>query len=321
MCRQNHKIKTNSIQGCLTAVIDCGSNSFRLLITRKSASGLEEISRELITVRLGEGLTAEGGIITAAAERRAIAALKCFQEIIAGYSIPASSVICTGTSALRSAANGSAFVKLVADQLGLAINVVSGKQEAWLSFMGATLDELSGAPGLAVLDIGGGSTELVVQSEQQLESVSVPLGAVRLSNVYINNDPPLQAELWAVERHVKQTWDKTRPGIRPCRCIGVAGTITNLAAIYRQLRVYQPEIVHGTVLTCEDIENILKKLCSVKLAERRRLVGLQPERADIIVAGTQLLLTTMRYFKLDCITVSEKDSMHAIAFYGIPELD
>ncbi|HXZ58111.1 MAG TPA: hypothetical protein VEG40_11045, partial [Gaiellaceae bacterium] len=206
------------------------------------------------------------------------------------------------TSSVRDAENGEAFLGEIEWSYGFTTRLLSGEEEAELTRRGvAGGREL--APDALVLDIGGGSTELITGRER----TSIDMGSVRLTERFLHSDPPAQAELDAGAGAVRELL----PDLRPREAIGVAGTITSLAAL--ELGEYDPERVHGFHLSREAVETQLGRLASLPLAERRELPGLDPERAPVIVAGAVIVDEVMKRYDLDELEVSERDLLHGAA--------
>lgn len=280
---------------------------------------LEQIEHRTTVTRLGEGVDASG--------RLAEAALARVHECLAGYReladrLGAGRSIAVATSAVRDAQNGDAFRNEVRERHGIDIRVISGDEEARLTFLGATAGRLSGAT--LVIDIGGGSTEFVVGEPGSPPSfhVSTRLGSVRQSERHLPNDPPTTEDLHALgtaasaivaEGVPAKTRDSVSAGI------AVAGTATSLAAIDQELEPYDPGRVHGYRLTLEASERILKMLAALPVAERRAVKGLHPDRAPTIVAGTAILVESMRLFSLDAVETSEADILHGAALNALAQ--
>ncbi len=303
------------------AVVDIGSNSTRLLIAELSAGRIvRELHRETTVTRLGAGVDA-GGRLAEDAEQRVFETLERYRsEIERAHVDHAVAVL---TSAVRDAANGGAFAHAVAGRYGFAAHVLEGEQEARLTFLGATdeRDPDERTPTL-VIDIGGGSTELVIGAGREVGfHVSTQAGVVRQSERHIGHDPPSAAELDAVARDVRAILADAVPE-RERRtvelAIAVAGTPTSLAAIAQALDPYDPERVHGYRLTETERDEILAQLAAMTLAERRAVPGLRPGRAPTILPGIVILIEVMRLFGLDAVEVSEHDILRGAALAYAP---
>lgn len=295
------------------AVIDCGSNSFRLLIVDQCLDNMVIIKRDSYMVRLGVDLALHDSKLSEDTFLRCKKIINALKELVQSYHCQ--KVICIGTSALRSALNAQEFIVYIHKMTGLIIHIISGKLESSLSFWGALGSSAKVTEGYAVLDIGGGSTEFAISMGGQISTYSTKLGAVRLSNMFWpNSDRPVLDQQINLRTYIKKTWDEAFDGREPAiqKLIGVAGTITNLAAISLAMEVYDSNRIEGIVLTHSAINDMLKLFCELNLEERKQIPGLQPGRADIIIAGTIVLLETMEILGVAEIAVSDHDLLQAI---------
>jgi exopolyphosphatase/guanosine-5'-triphosphate,3'-diphosphate pyrophosphatase len=285
------------------AAVDIGSNSTRLLI----AEGEDELARESIVTRLGEGVDSSGRLGDAP-QQRVLDVLRDFRAKIEAHG--GEQAMAVLTSAVRDAANGEAFSERVRDALGFEARILSGDEEARLTYAGAT----AGRDGeFLVIDIGGGSTELVLGSGFH---ASTQIGVVRHSERHLHSDPPTQDELDDLARDVRTTLEThvpVRVREREVAAIAVAGTPTQSAAIALALEHYDPARVEGHVLTAPRLRELLDRLAALPLAQRREVTGADPARAPVIVAGIAILLEVMRCFALDKVEVSERDILWGIA--------
>ena len=295
------------------AVVDVGTNSTRLLVAEVEDGRVRELDRRTIVTRLGEGVDATGRLGDAAMARVFEA---CAQYREAIDEAGAERVVAMLTSAVRDAGNGAELERELERRFGFEAETISGEREARLTYLGATSTRHHAAPTL-VLDIGGGSTELVVgEGERVRFFASTQLGSVRHTERHIHTDPPTPAELEACRSAARAELEEAVP--REVReqvseGIAVAGTPTSFAAIELALDPYDPERVEGHHLTLAACERILGELAALSLAERRRVTGLHPDRAPTIVAGGTILVEAMRLFDLDEIEVSERDILHGAA--------
>ena len=293
------------------AVVDCGTNTTRLLITDGTSPAVER--RSEIT-RLGRGVDASGRLDPAAVERT-LAGLRDFREALDRHSPSAVRVI--ATSAVRDAANRSEFLEPASSILEVVPEVLSGREEADMSFRGA-VSELDPAEGpFLVVDIGGGSTELSYGAEHCIEALSLDIGSVRLTEKYIHHDPPRPEELAAclsvIELHLDDAVRAVEALRGDCRLVGVAGTITTVAAVELGLAAYDRDRVHHFRLSKDAAEDVFRTLATEALADRVHNPGLHPGRADVIVAGMCILVRIMRYFDFDECLVSEADLLDGLA--------
>jgi exopolyphosphatase / guanosine-5'-triphosphate,3'-diphosphate pyrophosphatase len=295
------------------AVVDIGTNSTRLLIAEvdPGSGAVRELVRHSKVTRLGHGVDASGALADDAAER-VYATLAEYHEEIDAHGCTANLAVLT--SAVRDASNGAAFATRVREDYGLDARVLSGDEEAQLTFLGAMSGRPSSPEPTVVIDIGGGSTEFVVGHERTAGfHVSIHAGVVRMSERHIHTDPPTSHELQALADDVRESFlaqlppDERAPVVRG---IAVAGTATSAASIDQELDPYDPQRVHGYTLTLATVELLLARLADMDEHDRRRVVGLVPDRAPTIVAGMILLAEAMRAFELEQIEVSEHDILY-----------
>lgn len=287
------------------AAIDIGTNSTRLLIAEVEKGRVSPKFFALQMTRIGEGLS-RGGKLRPEPVARTLRALQEFRGVTRKYGVNRARVV--ATSAVREAANASDFLARVRDEVGVQVDVISGEEEAYLSYVGAC-QALPDVEWGVIIDIGGGSTEFTypvqpaAATRSELRCISVPLGAVRLTE-----QPRLLTEILAP---MKRVLDEIRE-YQSKTLIGVGGTITTLAAINQGLAVYDSNRVHGYRLSKTAVERILFYLAAKNKEERKKVPGLQPERADIIVAGTTILWAILGYLQATELVVSEADILHGI---------
>jgi exopolyphosphatase / guanosine-5'-triphosphate,3'-diphosphate pyrophosphatase len=294
-----------------TAVVDIGTNSTRLLVAEvdPESGAVEELHRESQVTRLGDKVDA-GGKLSEEAIGRVFATLTNYRATIDRLGCDANMAVLT--SAVRDASNGTQFTDRVRSQFDLDARILSGDEEAQLTFLGAMSDrDGSSSEPTVVIDIGGGSTEFIVgASHTALFHVSVQAGVLRMSERHIHTDPPSPTELQQLAADTRAIF---LAGIPPeqrsavTRAIAVAGTATSAAAIDQQLDPYDPQRVHGYPLLLATVELLIARLADMSEAQRREVVGLHPDRAPTIVAGMILLDEAMRAFDLDRVEVSEHD--------------
>ncbi|MHB1838061.1 MAG: Ppx/GppA phosphatase family protein [Solirubrobacteraceae bacterium] len=293
-------------------VVDIGSNTTRLLIAEMHDGRVREIVRRTQVTRLGAGVDAEGRLRDDAIAR-VLEMLDRYRSDLDEHDCRRA--VAVMTSAVRDAANGPQLAQLVADRYGLEPHVLAGEDEARLTFLGAT-GEL--APGdqaaLLVIDIGGGSTELVIGAHGQIEfRVSTQAGVVRQTERHLPSDPPAESELEQLASDVRAILLAAVPAERRAavkHAIAVAGTATQLAAIAQGLEPYDSSRVQGYQLSRAHCERLLAELAALPLEQRRSVPGLDPERAPTIVAGAVILREVMALFGLERVEVSEHDILH-----------
>jgi exopolyphosphatase/guanosine-5'-triphosphate,3'-diphosphate pyrophosphatase len=295
------------------AVVDIGTNSTRLLIGDVEGTGVTEIERRTTVTNMGRGVDHSGLICTDAVDDvcTVIADYKARYE-----EMGAERVVAIATSAVRDAVNGEAFIAELRERFALDARLLTGEEEANLTYLGATAHRPANGATL-VFDIGGGSTELIVGSGSQVGfHTSLQAGTIRQSERHLTSDPPDPHELEDLAADIRNQIDRAiaaEPHARALEAIAVAGTPTSLAAIDQGLEPYDPGRVHGYRLALTRIQRMLSRLSSLPLAERLRVPGLHPGRAPTIVAGTVILVQVMRAFGIKEIEVSELDILHGTA--------
>jgi exopolyphosphatase/guanosine-5'-triphosphate,3'-diphosphate pyrophosphatase len=294
------------------AVVDIGTNSTRLLVADVGEGGtLTEVEREATVTRLGEGVERIGRL-GEAAQARVHATLERYTAAIERHGCDAHTAVLT--SAVRDAENGAAFAAAVRERHGLGARTLSGDEEARATYRGATAArDPNDAARLVVIDIGGGSTELVTGDGLH---VSLQLGVVRHTERHLPTDPPTTGELAALAGDARQQIRTHVPAdVRAGQdaAIAVAGTPTSCAAIDLELDPYDPARVEGHVLTRSTLTAQLERLAAMPNAQRRRVTGLHPDRAPTIVAGVAILIEVLDAFSLPAVAASERDILWGVA--------
>jgi exopolyphosphatase / guanosine-5'-triphosphate,3'-diphosphate pyrophosphatase len=293
------------------AVIDVGTNSARLLVADVAGGRVSPVERRSTVTRLGRGVDLSGRLSAEAVEE----ACEAIGEYVAIYQeLGAETVETIATSAVRDAENGSAFVAELRERFALSARVLDGEEEARLTYLGATSEHPPSAPTL-VIDIGGGSTELIVGNGAEISfHASLQAGVVRHTERHIASDPPTAIELESLAADVRGLIEAAVAGrVEVEAGIAVAGTPTSLAAVEMELEPYDPARVHGHVLSLPSIQRMLSRLASTPLAQRVEIAGMHPDRAPTIVAGVVILVEAMRAFGLEQIEVSEHDILYGTA--------
>jgi exopolyphosphatase/guanosine-5'-triphosphate,3'-diphosphate pyrophosphatase len=303
------------------AVIDIGSNSTRLLIADVEEGRVTEVERQSRVTRLGRGVDLSGQLSAEAIEA-ACAAIADYVAICREDGVE--NIDAIATSAVRDASNGSAFAAELRERFALSARVLDGEEEARLTYLGATCENSPSVPTL-VVDIGGGSTELIVGTGAEIAfHTSLQAGVVRHSERHVSNDPPSALELEALAGDVRALIEGAitgPPGASAEAGIAVAGTPTSLASIEIGLEPYDPKQVHGHTLSLASIQRLLSQLASIPLSKRAEITGMHPDRAPNIVAGVVILIETMRAFALEEIEVSEHDILYGASIAAISALD
>jgi exopolyphosphatase / guanosine-5'-triphosphate,3'-diphosphate pyrophosphatase len=298
------------------AAIDCGTNSTRLLVASPDpATGRLHTDLRLMRItRLGQGVGV-AGVLDPAAIDRTVEVLRGYRAAMDGLGV--SRVRAIATSAARDASNRDDFFAAAGAVLGARPEVISGEEEAALSFAGATSD-LDPADGpFSVVDIGGGSTEFAYGSKEIEAAISVDMGCVRMTEQYLRSDPPAPDELSACLSVIEVYLDDARraiPAVTEARTfVGLAGTVTTIAAVEIGLQTYDPDRIHHFRLTKAAVEDVFRTLATESLADRRHNPGLDPGRADVIVGGACILVQMMRTFGFGECLVSEADILDGLA--------
>jgi exopolyphosphatase/guanosine-5'-triphosphate,3'-diphosphate pyrophosphatase len=297
------------------AVVDLGTNTTRLLVAEIRDGAVTELDRRTEITALGRRLDASGRLDDDAIER-VMSTAAGYREAIDAAEVEAT--VAVATSAARDAANADELHARLRDELGLEVRTISGEEEARLTFLGATSRRAPPTSPTVVIDIGGGSTELVVgvPGEEPTFVVSTQAGSVRQTDRHLDHDPPSTAELAELREDAQAILADAVPvAVRGLVAggIAVAGTATSLAAIDQALDPYDPERVDGYELDAGACERMLAMFTALPLDERREVTGLEPGRAPTIVAGSAILIEAMRAFDLASVTVSEADLLHGAA--------
>ncbi|MFF4170954.1 exopolyphosphatase [Streptomyces sp. NPDC001744] len=296
------------------AGIDCGTNSIRLLVADvdPETGGLTELDRRMRIVRLGQGVDRTGRLAPEALERT-FAACREYAEVI--RELGAEKVRFVATSASRDAENRDDFVNGVVEILGVEPEVVTGDQEAGLSFTGATAD-LPGTEKYLVVDIGGGSTEFVTGSSRVEAARSVDIGCVRLTERHVRHDPPTAEEAEAIRADVRAALDlaaETVPIGTAGTLVGLAGSVTTVAALALGLPEYDSEQVHHSRISAAQVAEVADRLLASTHAERAALPVIHPGRIDVIIAGALVLREVVERVGAAEVVVSEHDILDGIA--------
>ncbi|MGI8665610.1 MAG: exopolyphosphatase [Jatrophihabitans sp.] len=306
------------------AAIDCGTNSIRLLIADLTAAGLIDVHREMRVVRLGEGVDRTGLLAPQAIERTRLA-LVDYADLISQNDVEAIRMV--ATSASRDAGNAEDFRVMVRQSLGVEPEVITGLDEAALSFAGA----VAGLPGigeqppdtkpgtLLLADIGGGSTELVLgepASRIVLAAHSMDVGCVRMTERHLRSDPPLAQEIEATLVDVRAALARAAEDVAvrgATGFVGVAGTVTTVAAIALELAAYDPVAIHGSVLSYQQVAEVTARLLSMSRDQRAALPVMHPGRVDVIGGGALVLRAVMEFVGAEQVLISEHDILDGIA--------
>jgi exopolyphosphatase / guanosine-5'-triphosphate,3'-diphosphate pyrophosphatase len=297
--------------------IDIGTNSVRLLVadaegTSPRDAKLVPLERRMRITRLGQGVDRTRALAPEAIART-VDVLREYRDVLAEYGV--TRVRATATSAARDATNRDEFFTAAFDALGVTPELLSGEEEAALSFLGATAALDAPAPYL-VVDIGGGSTEFVLGTDEPVGLVSLDIGCVRLSEQFLESDPPAPEELSnavAVARDLIAEVPRMIPGATDAATlVGLAGTVTTVAAIELGLPEYDPEKIHHFRLTKVAAEDVFRTLATESKEQRAHNPGLEPGRVDVIVGGAAVLVGVLRVLGYDEMLVSEADILDGL---------
>ncbi len=287
------------------AVIDIGSNSVRLLVADCADGNVIPVFKAISTTRLSEGLAVSGKMSQKAMDRTVEA---IYEFNIKAIEMGAENIWCFATAAVRNANNPEEFLDLVKDKVLLEVDVLSKKREAQMGFVGVGGEGVRG-----ILDIGGGSTEIAIGDGENIRRCSMNLGAVAALDMYPLGDVADELTLEAMHQWAINVMTKEAAGVMlhssDINFVGIGGTITTLAAMELKLAKYNPRRVQGKRLSYRMVEKWYKMLINMPLAARKAIIGIEPQRADIIIGGVVILLTFMDVFSLKEITVSDSGNL------------
>ncbi len=287
------------------AAIDVGTNSVLLLVAERQSDGrfTAVVERSDIT-RLGQGVD-KTKTLSAEAMETTLKTLERFAT--EARELGVKGIVVSATSAARDSSNGAEFIAAAKTRAGLDVEIISGAEEARLSWA-SVFSDFGGQSPLVVLDIGGGSTEFIFGSPTGDIGFrhSFDVGSVRLTERHVHTDPPSESELAAIDAKLRDAFKAVPQATAGARMVGVAGTATTIAAVAHHVTPYDPALIHGSTLTVEEIESTLTRLASLPTHLRKTVPGLQPKRADVIVAGTLVLRAAMRAVGVKEILISDR---------------
>jgi len=290
------------------ATIDIGTNTVLLLVAERGPDGqLVAVEEHATITRLGQGVDKTRTLAPEAIERTN-ACLDRYADVVKRLGVDKVAVV--GTSAMRDAGGGEAIRAHVKARFGVEARTISGDEEARLTFAGALSGlKVPGEGRVVVFDIGGGSTE-VVDGDRSTRSIgyahSYDVGSVRLTERHVSGDPPSDAEKAAVSRDAREAFASVPDSVRGAPVVGIAGTVTTLAAISLGMADYDGARVHGLTLEVRELERVVERLARVSLAERTKIPGLEPKRADVIVAGGMVALAFLERVGASSVTISDR---------------
>lgn len=295
------------------AIIDIGSNSIKFFVGELAAD--HTITTILDTndiARLGEGLDKTGEINPEAMQRN-VASVAAFHA--KAVELGADQVVAVGTMALRNARNSGEFVSKVKEACGVEVKIIPGEEEARLSYLAI----LSGLPlqggDLVVFDTGGGSTEFIFgHGTEVIKRFSVNLGAVRITENYLKSDPVTADEVQAALAQIDKEFAEAGVDGKPAQLVGMGGTVTSMGAVKHKMVKYDPDVIQGSSLTRDDIQAQISEYSAKTIEERRSIAGLQPKRADVILAGACILDVITRRLGVEQLTISDRGLRHGLAY-------
>ena len=295
------------------AAIDCGTNSIRLLVADVEGRAKSDLHRELRVVRLGENVDRSGVLSGEALERTRLALV---DYAATARSLSAERVRMVATSATRDAGNRAVFVQMVRQTLGVAPEVITGDEEAALSFDGATRDRDVAEGPFLVVDIGGGSTEFVLGGATVEAARSVDIGCVRLTERHLHSDPPTAKEVHRTRSDVRAALAEVTaevPVREAATLVGLAGSVTTVAALALHLPAYDAAAIHGSRISADSVREVTADLLAAPRSRRAAMPVMHPGRVDVIGAGALVLQVVMDELGFDEVVVSEHDILDGIA--------
>jgi exopolyphosphatase/guanosine-5'-triphosphate,3'-diphosphate pyrophosphatase len=296
------------------ASIDIGTNTVLLLIADWAGNRLEDVCDISTITRLGEGLKG-AGVLSEAAMDRTFGALKSYRDLARHHG--AKELHCVGTAAMREGRNSEEFIRRVEDELGISIGIISARDEAYYTWLSVTQDHLLPDGRFVIVDIGGGSTEIIAgDSREFADFVSLPVGSVKLTEMFIKNDPPADGEISRLEGYLKETVAAPFEG-RGCAVVGTAGTITNVASIVLGLDSWDKARVHGLRISSPMVAGVIERLKPMTVAQRRAVRGMEPGREDILLQGALLLKEIMTHFGAEELVVSANGVRYGVLYESI----
>ncbi len=303
-----------STTGQPVAAIDCGTNSIRLLVSDTVDGAPTDIARLMRIVRLGEGIDA-AGVITPAAMERTATALREYANVLEQN--PPRAIRMVATSASRDARNADEFTNMVVDLIGVEPEVITGDEEAQLSFQGAIADLPASRDPRLVVDIGGGSTEFVRGTDRAEHFRSVNIGCVRMTERHLRDDPPTPQQVEAATARITEEVDAALATVDPqrtCRTLlGLAGSVTTVTGLALRLAKYDPEAIHHARLSYDEVAAVTATLLQQSKHQRLESPVMHPGRADVIAGGALVLRTIMERSGIGHVVASEHDILDGIA--------
>lgn len=298
----------------ILAVVDIGTNSAKYLLAEINSENGPVVLKDTVRItKLGEGLR-KTGLISLSALRRTVDAVNEFVTDAKKYRADVIRIV--GTMALRTASNAGEFSDMLKGLTGIDAEVISGEEEAALSFLGAVSGfDLSNVNRYCTVDMGGGSTELVFAEGGEIFCrTSLKAGALFLTEKFFSNETILQENMDKADDELNQIFSSVKPPFKIDMAIGIGGNVTSMASVYKRMEKYDPAEVHGTVLSEEEVGRQIREYSVKSSKERRKIPGLDPERADIILAGACIIRCAMRFCGCRKIVVSDRGLRYGILY-------
>lgn len=294
------------------ASIDIGTNAVLLLLMHESGGVLKEILDRSTITRLGQGLIESGRLSLEAMERTA-GALEGYRRVIDDHG--ARIIRCFGTSALREAANRDEFIRMIRERAGMAVSVFSEYQEAYYTYLSVKSDPAVTGRDLVIVDIGGGSTEITRGGRERFGGyVSLPVGTVKLTELFIKHDPPLREELERLSRRVRDEIGSPEAIGSETTVVGMAGTMTTLATMILGLREFDKGRVHGVTIPVTALDEWIERLSAMTVRERKEIPGMEAGREDLLLQGMVLMREILRAYKAKGFVVSTYGARYGVIY-------
>jgi exopolyphosphatase / guanosine-5'-triphosphate,3'-diphosphate pyrophosphatase len=301
------------------AAIDIGTNTILLLIAEVAEGRLKPLFEKETIVRLGEGLQ-KNGVLSKEAMERGLQTLSRYLEQC--QTMGAQKIFAVGTSALRDAENSNEFLKMAKEELDLFIEIISGEEEAQLSFLAVARDLKGSEKAILVIDVGGGSTEFILgKTERITEWASFPLGSVRFTENFLLSDPVQEEEWGKMEKEILKWLVRIPHPQEPFSMVAVGGTATTLASVEQGLNEFIPKKIHHFVLKKEGLRKQMDLYRSRSIEERRKIPGLPPARADVILAGSAILYMAMEELKCPSVLISCHGIRYGLLYKNISDFE
>ncbi len=295
------------------AILDIGTNSIKFHAAEKTDQGVNVLHDTNNISRLGDGMTRTGMLSDEAMDRN-IEALREFMQLAKDkYDIDNFTAV--GTMCLRTAKNARDFTERARNELGLIINVLPGEEEARLSYLAVVSGVGVGNEDVLIIDTGGGSTEFIFGHGDDIKKrFSLDIGAVLITENILISDPVAADELLRARTYIESFFDKNEVKGNITRLVGIGGTVTSLCAVMHKMEKFNPDIVQGSVISLKEVQQQIESYTSKTIEQRKTITGLQPKRADVILAGALILEAIMKRFNVEGLVVSDRGLRHGLTY-------